>query len=188
MTRAVNAGYTWVSYQWNDGTHGQQQQDLAPATRQACEGKLLWTVWLTRPFDAAYCRQVAIESGCAAIALEAEIPAHRPEAPNWAEVDFMLKDLPIRKAILATVSPFQHVDGTPWPEKAKPLVDGGWTFISQCFLSESPNSHPDNLNFYATRHLGFPSTQALVEADNLAAYGDLSRYPNLLHWDAGDVL
>lgn len=181
-------GYKWVSYQWNDENLGPVQQALAPATKAACAGKLVWTVWLTRPFDGAYARQAAIESGCQAIALEAEIPAHQPHAPNWAEVELFLRDLPIPKSILATVSPFQHLDGRPWPEKAKPLVDAGWKWISQCFLDESPNSHPDNLDFYATQHLGFPSTQALVKANILPLYGDLSRYPNLLHWDAGDVL
>lgn len=188
VVKAFNKGYKWVSYQWNDGTIGAQQQALGPATRTACEGLLVFCVWLTRPFDAAYVRQVAIESGCQGIILEAEIPAHRPEAPNWADVTFALRDLNIPKAIAATVGPFIHEDGSPWPEKAKPLVDDGWTFISQCFISENPSSTPANMDFYATRHLGFPFTQPILEGWNLPAYGDVSRYPNVSHWDAGNVL
>lgn len=187
MNKAVARGYKWVCYQWNDGTWGHIQQALGPAARDACDGLLTFTVWLTRPFDAAYARQVAIESGCQGIALEAEIPAHRPEAPNWAEVDFALRDLPIKKSILATTAPFIHEDGTPWPEKARPLVDGGWAFISQCFISESPSSTPQAMDFYATRHLGFPFTQPLVEGARLDDY-NLAGFRNPLHWDAGNVL
>jgi hypothetical protein len=188
VTKAVAKGYKWVAYQWNDETLGPQQQALASATRQACEGKLIFTVWLTRPFDGAMARQVAIESGCEGLILEAEIPAHRPEAPNWSEVTFLTSDLPIPKAVAATTAPFIHENGLPWPEKAKPLVDAGWSFLSQCFISESPNSTPEAMDFYATRHLGWSETQPMVEGWRIPDYGDLSRFRNVSHWDAGNVL
>lgn len=188
VARAVAKGYKWFAYQWNDGTWGDQQRANWPAYKAAAQGRIKDTIWLTRPFDAAAARQAAVESGCQGIILEAEIPAHRPEAPNWSEVTFYLQDLPIPKAVAATTSPFKHENGLPWPEKARPLVDAGWAFLSQCFITESPNSTPDAMNFYATAHLGWASTQPMVEGWRLPDYGDLSSYANVSHWDAGNVL
>lgn len=188
MNRAVAKGYKWFLYQWNDGNWGAQQRAAWPGYQQAAQGRILDVIWLTRPFDAAMARQAAIESGAQGIVLEAEIPAHRPEAPNWADVTFHLADLDIPKAVAATTAPFIHEDGTPWPEKARPLVEAGWSFLSQCFISESPNSTPANMDFYATHHLGWPRTQPMVEGWHLADYGDLSGFVNVSHWDAGNVL
>lgn len=188
VTKAVAKGYKWVAYQWNDEHHGPEQQSLASATRQACSGKLVFTVWLTRPFDAALARQAAVESQCEGIILEGEIPAHRPEAVNWPEVIFQLSDLDIPKAVVSNFAPFVHEDGTPWPEKAKPLIDDGWAYISENFITESPGSLPALTDDYATRVLGWPETQPMVEGWHLEDYGDLSRYRNVSHWDAGSVL
>lgn len=188
VNKAVAKGYKWVAYQWNDTNHGPTQQGLATATRQACIGKLVFTVWLTRPFDAAFARQAAVESQCQGLILEAEIPAHRPEAVNWPEVIFQLSDLDIPKAVVTNNAAFVHEDGKPWPEKAKPLVDAGWAYISECFITEAPNATPANYDDYATRVLGWAETQPMVEGWHLADYGDLSRYRNVSHWDAGNVL
>lgn len=188
VSKAVAKGYKWVAYQWNDETQGPQQQALATATRQACAGQLIFTVWLTRPFDGPLARQAAVESQCEGIILEGEIPAHRPEAVNWPEVIFQLSDLAIPKAVVSNFAPFVHEDGSPWPEKAKPLVDAGWSYISENFISESPNSTPERTNFYATAHLGWAETQPMVEGWHLADYGDLAKFRNVSHWDAGNVL
>ena len=145
-------------------------------------------MWLTRPFDAPLARQVAIESQCDGLILEGEIPAHRPEAVDWIDVIFHTKDLGIPMAVVSNGSPFVHQDGTPWPEKAKPLIDAGWAYISENFITESPNSTPENTDFFVTRHLGWPRTQPMVEGWHLEDYGDLSRFTNVSHWDAGNVL
>jgi hypothetical protein len=148
----------------------------------------MFTVWLTRPFDAALARQAAVESQCQGIILEAEIPAHRPEAVNWPEVILHLQDLPIPKAVVSNTAAFVHEDGSPWPEKAKPLVDAGWHYISENFVSESANATPEQTDFYATRNLGWRETQPMIEGWHISDYGDLSRFRNVSHWDAGNVL
>jgi hypothetical protein len=188
VSKAVAKGYKWVAYQWNDGNLGQQQQALASATRQACAGKLIFTVWLTRPFDGATARQAAIESGCQGIILEGEIPSHRPEAVNWSEVTFMLSDLAIPKAIVTNFAPFVKQDGSPWPEKAAPLVDAGWACITENFVTETPTATPARTDFYATQNLGWAETQPMIEAWHIEDYGDLSRFSNVSHWDAGNIL
>jgi len=175
------------------------QQGLASATRQACSGKLIFTVWLTRPFDAASARQAAVESQCQGIILEGEIPSEwrnpatgnvepKPDAVNWPEVIFQLSDLAIPKAVVSNFAPFVHFDGAPWPEKARPLIQAGWAYISENFVTESPASTPVRTDFYAKSALGWPETQPMVEGWHLADYGDLSSFRNVSHWDAGSVL
>jgi hypothetical protein len=199
VAKAVAKGYKWVAYQWNDGNLGPQQQALATATRQACQGKLIFTVWLTRPFDGATARQAAVESQCQGIILEGEIPSEwinpqtgnvepKPDAVNWPEVIFQLSDLNIPKAVVSNSAPFVHHDGSPWREKAKPLIDDGWAYISECFITESPGSTPAETDFFATRGLGWPTTQPMIEGWHLADYGDLSQFAGVSHWDAGNVL
>ena len=185
VSKAKAKGYKWVAYQWNDGNQGPQQQALASATKQACQGNLAFTVWLTRPFDASTARQAAVESQCEGLILEGEIPAHRPEAVNWPEVIFELQGLDIPKAVVSNFAPFVHEDGSPWPEKAKPLIDDGWAYISENFITEAPNATPANTDFYAKTALGWPETQPMVEGWHLADYGDLSQFRNVSHRDAG---
>jgi hypothetical protein len=177
-------GYKWVAYQWNDGTLGPIQQAECSKFRMASQAQgLIFTIWLTRPFDAAIARQAAVESQCQGIILEGEIPAHRPEAVNWPEVIFTLQDLDIPKAVVTNNAPFVHEDGTPWPEKAKPLVDAGWAYISECFLNEG-SATPEAYDDYAKRVLGWPRTQPMTDILNY----DLSAFQNWSHWDAGNVL
>lgn len=169
----------------------------APAVKAACEAhELIFTIWATRGFDAAQARQWCVETGAEGFIAEAEIPAEdapgvpKPEAQNWAELTFELSDLGIPMAVATNFAPFTHHDGTPWPEKAKPLIAAGWHCLSECYLSESPNSTPENQDFFA-RHFGWTETQpilGLYGGKTLADYGDLSSYRNVSHWDAGTVL
>ena len=156
-------------------------------------------MWLTRPFDAAFARQVVVETQCSGIILEAEIPSEyfnpatgqvepKPEAVNWPEVIFQLKDIDIPKAVVSNAAPFVHANGLPWPEKAKPLIDAGWHYISENFITESPNSTPARTDFYVKTNLGWPETQPMIEGWHIQDYGDLSGFRNVSHWDAGNVL
>ncbi len=156
-------------------------------------------MWLTRPFDAAYARQVAVETQCQGIILEGEIPSEwvnpstgnvepKPDAVNWPEVIFQLSDLDIPKAVVSNFAPFVHHDGKPWPEKAKPLIDDGWSYISECFITETPTATPQRTDWYAKAQLNWPETQPMIEAWHIQDYGDLSMFRNVSHWDAGNVL
>lgn len=139
-----------------------------------------------------------VESGAQGVILEAEIPSEwfnpvseqvepKPDAVNWPDMIFELSDLDIPKAVVSNFAPFVHYDGLPWPEKAAPLIADGWAYISENFITESPNSTPARTDFYAKR-LGWPETQPMIEAWHIQDYGDLSAFRNVSHWDAGNVL
>lgn len=181
-------GYRWVAFQWNDSEYGAYNQAVCSELRQACAGKLIFTLWLTRPFTGQSARQAAIESRCSGLILEGEIPSTQPAAVDWVDVIFHTKDLPIPKAIVTNFAPFVKVDGTPWPEKAKPLVEAGWTCITENFISETPTATPQRTDFYATVNLGWPETQPMIEGWDMGRYGDLSGFRGVSHWDAGNVL
>jgi len=142
---------------------------------------------LTRPFDGAAARQAAILSDCKGIILEGEIPGHRPEAVNWVEVIYHLGDLDIPKAVVSNFAPFVTETGLPDPDKAAPLIEAGWSYISENFITESPNSTPERTDWYAKNNLGWAATQPMIEAWHIADYGDLSKFKNVSHWDAGNI-
>lgn len=182
--KAKAKGYRWVAYQMNDHILGPTQWDRCPFFRAASMAQgLVFTVWLTRPFDGALARRAAVESQCQGIILEGEIPAHRPEAVDWPDVIFHLRDLDIPKAVVTNNACFVHEDGRPWPEKAKPLIDDGWAYISECFLNEG-SATPEVYDDFATRVLGWPRTQPMTDVLSL----DLSAFQNWSIWDAGNVL
>jgi hypothetical protein len=155
--------------------------------KDACLNRLIYTIWLTRPFTPASVREAVIQSGCQGLILEGEIPGHRPEAVDWADVVFHLADIDIPKACVTNFAPFVHEDGTPWPELAKPLIDDGWACITENFITEAPNATPANTDWYAKKNLHWPETQPMVELWHLQDYGDLSKYRNVSHWDAGNL-
>ena len=183
-------GYRWCTYQLNDATLGPQQWAACAAFRDAwhAAGLEYFTVWLTRPFDGALARRAVVETGAAGIILEGEIPPGRPESVDWVDVIFHLGDLDVAKAVVSNTAAFVHQDGTPAPEVAEPLIVDGWAYISECFISESPNSTPARTDFYAKSALGWPRTQPMIEGWHIDAYGDLSSFQNVSHWDAGNVL
>lgn len=74
------------------------------------------------------------------------------------------------------------------PYLARPLIDNGWACITECFITESPNSTPQNTDFFAKSALGWPETQPMIEGWHIQDYGDLSNFRNVSHWDAGSVL
>lgn len=114
--------------QVNDGTTGDLQRAKVSEYRNACQQQeLVFTIWLTRPFDGAFARQMAVESQCSGILLEGEIPSTQPEAVNWPEVIFHLQDIDIAKGVVTNFAPFVHQDGSPWTEKAQPLIDASTT-------------------------------------------------------------
>lgn len=183
----------------NDGDTGQQQYSNAPSYRAACDGKLIFTGWLTRPFTAPQVRQACVELDLQGIILEGEIPSEwvnpstgnvepKPDAVNWVEMIFELSDINISKAVVSNFAPFVHANGSPWPQKAAPLIADGWAYISENFITEAPNATPANTDWYAKSALGWPTTQPMIEAWHIQDYGDLSMFQNVSHWDAGNIL
>lgn len=192
--KAKAAGYGWAAMEWNDFGNAAR----APQVKAACEAQgLIFTIWMTRDFVAADVRKAAIESGCSGIILEGEIPAENapgvpnPQAVDWASVAAAISDLPIPKAVVTNFAPFVHHAGAPWPEKANPLIDAGWACMTECYLSESPDSTPENTNYFATVNLGWKETQPVLGCyggKTLADYPTRNNYRNWSVWAAGNVL
>jgi hypothetical protein len=184
----VAKGYKWLCYQWNDGTWGAQQRANWPAFKAAAQGKLVATIWLTRPFDGPMVRQAVVESGAAGVLLEGEIPPDKPESVNWPDVIFNLQGLDVAKGVVTNFAPFvDSQSGALRPEIARPLVDAGYACVTENFISESPNSTPPATDFIA-KQLGWPRSQPMIEGWEMERYGDMSGFVNVSHWDAGNVL
>jgi hypothetical protein len=149
---------------------------------------MVWCVWLTRDFDAAYVRQAVLESQADAILLEGEVPATQPNAVNWPSVIAALEDIDIPKGIVTNFAPFTDNLGNVLPWLAQPLIQDGWACVTECFLTESPNAFPATLDWFGKSILGWPRTQPMIEAWDMGRYGDMSGYSGVSHWDAGNVL
>lgn len=197
--KARARGYRWIALEWNQ--HGNSSR--GGAVKQECDRVgLVFTIWFTRSgqpendmdFTPAEARKALVESGAAGFLGEAEVPPElaggvpNPQEQNWPELIHELADLEIPKGVVTNFAPFVHNNGTPYPEKAKPLVDAGWHCITECFITESPNATPARGDFYAKMNLGWPETQPMVEGWHLADYGDMSGFRNVSHWSAGHVL
>ena len=181
-------GYRWVCFEWNQYNNHQRGAEM----RAACANhNLVFTIWLTRPFDAGSVRQACLDSQCAGVSLEAEIPGYVPEAVNWSAVVNAIADLPIHKSVVTNFAPFVTQDGFPDPGKSLPLVDAGWACLTECYLGEAPQSTPENQDFYARSHLGWHATQPVIGiygGKTFADYPTRDNYRNWSVWDAGEVL
>jgi hypothetical protein len=177
-----------VAYQWNaSGNEARRDEVIAACSNH----ELVYTIWLTRPFDAAYVRQATLASKAQGLILEGEIPGFVPEAVDWAACVAAVADLPIPKAVVTNFAPFVDVQGYPAPEKSKPLVDAGWACLTESYLGEAPNATPENLDFYARSHLGWTETQPVIGiygGKTFADYPTRDNYRNWSVWDAGEVL
>jgi hypothetical protein len=168
----------------------------------------VFTIWLTRNFTTAEALQAVVESRCTGFIAEAEIPSEneigepKPEAQNWPELIFALKDQNIFKAVVTNFAPFVHgrtdvpqddprYSGKPWPEKARPLVEAGWHCLTEAYdLTGEPALWPDRRHAFA-QHLGWTQTQPVLGTyggRTLADFPSRNFYPNWSCWDAGSIL
>lgn len=172
--------------------------------REACEQEgMIFTIWLTRPFDAALVRQTAVESECSGVLVEGEIPAMNPgpdgvgevpnpQAVNWPELIFTLSDLDIFKGVATNFAPFTHHDGSPYPEKSRPLVEAGWACLTECYdmpFTPAPLRPAERAGF--AKHLGWNVTQpilGLYGGDTLGDYPTRDDYRNWSVWAAEYVI
>jgi hypothetical protein len=174
-------------------------ESRAAAYRQACDDEnIIFTIWLTRDFTAAQVRQAIMESGCDGVLLEGEIAAMHsdgqggevpnPQAVNWPEVIAMTEDLDVSKGVITNFSPFQHADGTPFKEKATPLIQAGWKCIPELYdRFGDPATWADNSDWYAKTHYNWPETQPAIgvfSGRTFESFGDLSKYRNWSVWAA----
>lgn len=184
-------GYKWVCFQWND--YGNAAR--GPALRAACDKYgLVFTIWLTRPFDASSVRQALLASEADGLSLEAEIPGHVPEAVDWRAVVDAVADINVPKSVVTNFAPFVvQVNGQFVPDAsiARPLVENGWACLTECYLGEAPQATPENTDWYAKTHLGWAETQPVIGVYGGATWGSYptrDNYRNWSVWDAGEVL
>jgi hypothetical protein len=186
--RAAAKGYRWAALEYNDFGNEARVADV----RDACRAHdLVFTIWLTRPFDAASVRAACLASQAAGVICEAEIPGFVDAAVDWPSVVGAVGDLPISKAVVTNFAAFVTQDGLPDPSKSKPLVDAGWACMPECHLAEAPNATPENGDFYARAHLGWTATQPLLGMQGGKTFADFptrDNYANWSVWDAGEVL
>jgi len=162
--------------------------------RDACAAQgIIFTIWMTRDFTAAEARQAVVESQAQGFLAEGEIPAEsapgipNAQAQNWSELIFQLSDLQIPKGVVTNFAPFTHHDGTPWADKAKPLIDAGWSCHTECYdLTGDPTQWIPRRDFYA-KQLNWPSTQpvlGLYAGRTFADYPTRNEYANWSVWAA----
>ena len=181
-----------MCFEWNDydnQTRGQQVRDACASAN------LVFTIWLTRPFDAASVRQACLESGAAGVSLEGEIPGYSDAAVDWQACVNAIADLNIHKSVVTNFAPFTTPDGLPDPAKARPLVEAGWACLTECYLPENQNLTPEAQDFYARAHLGWSETQPVLglyegfgHRYTLDDYPTRNQYRNWSVWDSGEVL
>lgn len=180
--------------EWNDSNNASRNTQVKNAVESE---NGIHTIWLTRNFSAPEVRQAAVDSGCSGILLEGEIPAEsapgvpNPQAVNWPDVIFHLADLPIPKGVVTNFSPFTHNDGTPFPEKARPLVEAGWACITECYdMAGDPQHWPERRAAFAA-HLGWQVTQPALGTyggRTLNSFPTRNNYRNWSVWAAEYVL
>ena len=159
-------GFAWISLEYNDyGNHARVSE-----YRQACAAEgVIFTIWMTRNFTAAQALQACVESQCQGFLAEGEIPAENapgtpnPQAQNWPELIFALKDLPIAKGVVTNFAPFLHHNGAPNRDISQPLVDAGWSCHTECYdRFGDPTTWIDGSDWFAKTHLGWKRTQPAV--------------------------
>lgn len=177
-----------MAFEWNDYDNAGRGQAMLDACRAH---DLVYTIWLTRPFNGASVRQAVLASGAAGVICEAEIPSFVPEAVDWPSVIRAVEDLPVHKAVVTNFAAFVNEGGYPARDISQPLVDAGWACMTECYLGEAPNATPENTDYYARAHLGWAATQPVLGVyggKTLADYPTRDAYRNWSVWDAGEIL
>lgn len=160
--------------------------------KDACAANgLVFTIWMSRPFDAGLVRAACLNSKADGVILEGEIPGWVNEAVNWPSVISAIEDIPIAKSVVTNFAPFVTETGLPDRSKSQPLIDAGYACLTECYLAENQNATPENTDWYARVHLGWASTQPVLGVyggKTLADYPTRNNYANWSVWDAGEVL
>ena len=146
-------------------------------------------------FTPAEALKACVESSCDGFLGEGEIPAEsapdtpNPQEQNWPALIAALEPIDIPKGVVTNFAPFTHHDGSPYPEKAKPLIDAGWHCLTECYdLMGDPKLWIERRNFYATANLGWPRTQPVLGIYGGRTFDDFptrDNYENWSVWDAG---
>jgi hypothetical protein len=151
--------------EWNDYNNAARNSEVKNAV-EAENG--VHTIWLTRNFSAAQVRQAVVESGCEGVLLEGEIPAEsavgvpNPQAVNWPEMILYLSDLDVYKGVVTNFAPFTHHDGSPYPEKAAPLIADGWSCHTECYDMDGDPAHWIERRAFFAEQVGWALTQPAI--------------------------
>lgn len=91
---------------------------------------------------------------------------------------------PVPRAIVTNFNiPLRDANGVPQPQAAKPLLDAGFSCLTEAYLGDNPNATPDRLDFTAQR-LGWATSQPVFGVYNAPP----STYAPWADWPGADYL
>jgi hypothetical protein len=171
---AAAKGYEWAALEIDDEDTGDHNLLLWPQFEFECvQHGLLAGTWTTEggnidmtPVDASF-----------AIA-ELEGPG------DYDGIMFAIENQRLPSCSLAVITnfniPLTDTSGVPRPEKAKPLIDAGFSCLTECYLGDNPNATPDEMDFKA-RQCGWPTSQPVFGVYNKppAAYAEWADWPGV---------
>lgn len=175
--RASAAGYEWIALELDDEETGPYNRAIWPQFVAECEERgVLHGCWFT---EGGNIRQTP---GDAKLAIaEMEGPG------DYSGVISAINDDALPSCPLAICTnfnvPLTSPSGAPQPGAAAPLIDAGFTCLTEAYLGDNPNATPDRLDWTASR-LGWPGTQAVAGVYNAPP----SAYAQWADWPLADYL
>jgi len=171
--RAATAGYVWAALELDDYNNAPRWGDFAIECRQK---GIKPGVWVTEG------------AKISTTPADAELAIAELEGPgDYDGIITAIDGGTLPSCPLAVCTnfnvPLTNPQGVPQPDKAKPLIDAGFTCLTECYLGDNPEATPERLD-YTAKKLGWPATQAVFGVYNALP----SRYAQWADWPGVDYL
>lgn len=171
--KASDAGYVWAALELDDYNNAPRWPDFAIECRQK---GVKPGVWVTEG------------ANISTTPLDADFAIAELEGPgDYDGIIAAIDGGTLPKCSLAVVTnfnvPLTDPQGVPQPDKAKPLIDAGFSCLTECYLGDNPEATPDRLDF-AARQLGWASSQPVFGVYNKPP----SAYAQWANWPGADYL
>jgi hypothetical protein len=176
-SKAASAGYEWLALELDDFETGLFNRHIWPSVRDQCHAhNLIPGVWFTEGGNIRH------------TPADAEFSIAELEGPgDYDGIVSAINDLALPDCSLAVCTnfniPLTDPQGVPQPDKAKILIDAGFTCLTECYLGDNPNATPDRLDWTAWR-LGWPASQGVAGVYN----SPISAYDEWKDWPLADYL
>lgn len=176
--KASDAGYAWAALELDDYNNAPRWPDFAWECRQK---GVMPGIWVTEG------------AKISTTPADADFAIAELEGPGDYDGIIAAIDggtLPTCSLAVCTNFnvPLTNPQGVPQPDKAKPLIDAGFSCLTEAYLGDNPEATPDRLDFTA-RQLGWPGSQAVAGVYNVppSAYAEWVDWP-LVHYLGENVL
>ena len=171
--KASTAGYAWAALELDDYNNAPRWPDFSWECRQK---GVIPGIWVTE--GAAINRTPA----------DAEFAIAELEGPgDYDGIIAAIDGKTLPSCSLAVITnfnvPLVSQQGVPQPDKAKPLIDAGFTCITEAYLGDNPQATPDALD-RAARVLGWGTSQPCFGVYNSPP----SAYAKWYDWPGCDYL